>query len=186
MMALFWAVYAAWLASEVWILRRDRAHAAGVSRDAGSRGLLILAIVGSIVLAFQLTQIRSTATPWSRARAVPVGAALMLAGIALRLWAVRTLGEHFRTRVTLLDGHRLVRSGPYARIRHPAYTGALVTCLGLGVALANWLSLLVMLVGPLAGLAWRVRIEERALGERFGADWRGYRAASWAMLPPVW
>ncbi len=186
MAGLFWAVYALWLASEVWILQRDRAPAAGVARDAGSRGLLIASIVGGVVLAFMLAHVRWSATPWSRAEAVPVGAALMLAGIAFRLWAVRTLGEHFRTQVTLLDQHRLVRSGPYARVRHPAYTGALVTCLGLGVSLANWLSLLAMLLIPLAGLAWRVRVEERALGERFGSDWRGYRATSWAMLPPIW
>lgn len=186
MKALFWAVYALWLATEVWILQRDRAPATGVSRDAGSRSLLICAIVGGVALAFMFARVRWAATPWSRAEAVPVGAALMLAGIVFRLWAVRTLGEHFRTRVTLLDAHRLVRSGPYARIRHPAYTGALVTCVGLGVSLANWLSLLAMIVAPLAGLAWRVRVEERALGERFGADWRGYRANSWAMLPLVW
>ena len=186
MRGVFWAVYALWLASEVWILQRDRAPAAGVSRDAGSRTLLIASIVGGIMLGFALARLRWAATPWSRAEGVPVGAALMLAGIAFRLWAVRTLGEHFRTQVTLLDAHRLVRSGPNARIRHPAYTGALVTCVGLGVSLANWLSLLAMAVVPLGGLAWRVRVEERALGERFGADWRGYRAGSWAMLPPIW
>ena len=186
MKGLFWAAYALWLGSEAWILQRDRAPAAGVQRDAGSRSVLIAAIVGSIVIAFMLARVRWAATPWSRAEAVPVGASLMLAGIAFRLWAVRTLGAHFRTQVMLLDAHRLVRTGPYARLRHPAYTGALLPCLGLGVSFANWLSLLAMIVGPLAGLAWRVRIEEHALGDRFGDEWRGYRAASWAIVPPIW
>ncbi len=186
MSGLFWAAYALWLGSEAWVFRRDRAPAKGIVRDAGSRGVIIIAIVGTIVIATAVHRARWAATPWPRADAVAVGTALMLSGIGLRLWAVRTLGEHFRTQVTLLDAHRLVRAGPYARVRHPAYTGALVTCIGLGIALGNWLSLLVMIVGPLAGFTWRIRLEERALGERFGADWRAYRAGSWAMLPPVW
>lgn len=185
-MQAFWAAYGLWVASELWILGRDRRPVAGISRDAGSRRVVVAAIVGGIALGFLLARVRWASTPWPRADATIVGAPLMLAGIGLRLWAVRTLGEHFRTQVTLLDDHRLVRAGPYARVRHPAYTGALITCLGLGVALGNWLSLLATVALPLVGIAWRVRVEERALGERFGADWRAYRGRSWAMLPPVW
>ena len=186
MTGVFWAVYAAWVACELFILSRDRAPVAGVNRDGSSRRVIIVAMVASIMLASFVARSRSAAMPWSRADARAVGAGLMLAGIAFRLWAVSVLGKHFRTQVTLLDEHRLIHSGPYARLRHPAYTGSLVTCLGLGIALHNWLSLLVMIVGPLAGFGWRVAIEERALGERFGADWRAYRARSWAMLPPLW
>ncbi len=186
MAGVFWAVYVLWFACELFIFSRDRAPVAGVNRDGSSRRVIVAGMVGSIMLATAVARVRWAATPWPRADAVGIGAMLMLAGIAFRLWAVSVLGEHFRTQVTLLDGHRLIRSGPYARLRHPAYTGSLVSCLGLGIALANWCSLLVMIVGPFAGFAWRVAIEERAMGERFGADWRAYRARSWAMLPVIW
>ena len=74
----------------------------------------------------------------------------MVGGVAFRLWAVLSLGRFFRVAVTTQDDHRLIERGPYRRLRHPSYTGALVTLFGFGLTIGNWLSLAAAVLPPLA------------------------------------
>lgn len=186
-MTPFAATYWGWAASEALIFARDRRAVAGTRADGGSRRVIVFAIIASMVAAvFAAPRLRQLSFPVPHGATMAIGVTLMWAGIAFRLWSVWTLGRFFRTQVTMLDDHRLIDRGPYRHIRNPAYLGALVTCLGFGVALANWGSLAIILIGP--GLAFRHRIviEEQALAGRFGIAWTDYRARSWALLPLVW
>lgn len=91
-----------------------------------------------------------------------VAAAVFGAGIVLRLWAIAELGRFYTHRVMRHDGHRIVTSGPYRALRHPAYTGMLAASLGYTSCLptaAGWLSLAALA----AALVWRIRAEERML-----------------------
>ena len=67
-----------------------------------------------------------------------LGIALMWAGIAFRYYAMRVLGRYFTFQVDVHSGQTVIEAGPYHYIRHPSYTGALITVLGLGLALGNW------------------------------------------------
>ena len=69
-----------------------------------------------------------------------------------------SLGTFFHSRVVIRRGHAVVRDGPYQLLRHPSYTGALLTGAGVGVLLGSWVSLVIMLV-----LARRVLQERRAV-----------------------
>lgn len=106
--------------------------------------------------------------------------------MALQGWAVATLGRFFRLTVTAQADHRLIDTGPYRRLRHPAYTGALLTLTGVAPAMGNWLSRLVAPALAVAGFAWRIRVEERSLTRQFGSTFAAYRARRWALVPPVW
>ena len=184
---LFGLTVVGWIAAEAWIFSRDRRPVAGERADGGSRLLIIAAMAIGIWGAIQLARrVPSMPLPLPHAAAVVMGVAVMWAGIGLRLWAVSVLGRFFRTHVTVLDDHRLVQDGPYARVRNPAYAGALLTCLGFGVAIANWSSLALVLIVPGLAFAWRINVEERALAGRFGVAWDAYRARSWALIPPFW
>ncbi|MFI5283414.1 MAG: methyltransferase family protein [Candidatus Dormibacterales bacterium] len=68
----------------------------------------------------------------------------------------------------------VVHSGPYRFVRHPSYTAILIMLLGVGLELANWASLAVLLAGGLMGLLYRVRVEEHALIEALGEPYSGY------------
>jgi protein-S-isoprenylcysteine O-methyltransferase Ste14 len=180
---------AAWGLSEAWIFARDWRRVAGVSQDRFSLAAIILALVASLA-----------ASTWCGAHATfarlpdgDVGAvrfaggiALMWLGIGYRQWAVATLGRFFRTTVVVQDDHRLVTNGPYRRLRNPSYTGLMVTVLGQGLIMGNWLALLVLVGGVLAALTWRIEVEARALRSRFGASWDAYAKSSWALIPWVW
>jgi len=70
-----------------------------------------------------------------------LGVALMVIGIALRIWAARVLGQFYtRTLLTTTDQH-IVEDGPYRLLRHPGYSGDLLMWAGAGLAASNWIIL---------------------------------------------
>jgi protein-S-isoprenylcysteine O-methyltransferase len=79
-----------------------------------------------------------------------------------------------------------VTRGPYRRLRHPSYTGALLAFVGLGFTLANWLALAAFVAPITAALLVRIHVEERALVEQFGDAWRAHDARTWRLVPFVW
>lgn len=185
--ALFQASVVAWVLLEVWIFGRDRRAVRGERADRGSLWGMIALIGGGVFVAFSAVRGAPGARieglqPWGLA----VGVALMWLGIALRSWAVLTLGAFFRVKVVLHDQHRLVTAGPYARLRHPSYTGAILTMLGAGLALGNWVSLAAISVGAVLAFGLRIRVEEAALRSRFGPEWAAFAAHRWALIPFVW
>jgi protein-S-isoprenylcysteine O-methyltransferase Ste14 len=113
-----------------------------------------------------------------------LGIALALAGIAVRWYAVITLGRSFTTRVMTRPDQTVVRSGPYRFVRHPSYTGLLMTALGLVLCSTNWLALACF---PLAllGFAYRIKVEEQALLDGLGAPYRDYMRHTKRLVPFV-
>ena len=105
-----------------------------------------------------------------------VGVGLMAAGVVLRQWAVGLLGEDFTVDVRVHPGQRVIDTGPYRHVRHPAYSGLLLTLFGMGVALGNWAALAAIVVVPAAGLVCRIRVEERALLAGIGEPYRRFAA----------
>lgn len=150
--------YFAWLAMEIWVLSRDRRTASGTSADHGSIWFILAVFVAGLTAAFYAS-FRCPTTKITEFR-FPIflsGIALIWAGMSFRLWAIITLGKFFRITVRMQDSHQLVTAGPYKILRHPSYTGGLITCLGIGLALGNWLSTLIMLATPLIGYSYRIR-----------------------------
>jgi isoprenylcysteine carboxyl methyltransferase (ICMT) family protein YpbQ len=71
------------------------------------------------------------------------GFMLFLGGIAYRLWAIKTLGKYYWHIVREVDAHKIVDSGPYRHIRHPAYAGMIAANLGIVVFFFNWVTLIL-------------------------------------------
>ena len=62
-----------------------------------------------------------------------IGLALLIAGLAFAVWARVHLGRNWSGSVTVKEGHELIRSGPYALVRHPIYTGLITAVLGTAI-----------------------------------------------------
>ena len=107
----------------------------------------------------------------------------MIFGIVFRLLAIKTLGEYFRVNVVTSDDQRLVKTGFYRIIRHPAYSGSLVTCLGMGLALGSWGSLAILVIPVSLAYHFRMRVEEKALLNRFGDDYKNYMKKTYRLIP---
>ena len=114
------------------------------------------------------------------------GLLAMLAGVAIRVHAIRALARHFTSRVTILQDHALVRDGLYRVVRHPSYLGEILILIGLGAMMANAVSLVAAPLFTTVALLRRSRLEERALAEHFGQAYEDYRRATWRLLPLIW
>jgi protein-S-isoprenylcysteine O-methyltransferase Ste14 len=174
-----------WVAPEAARGLRWRGRNGGASEaDRGSLyvtvGMIELGVLAALACAFLLP---GAATPWNRETLFWVGITLMLAGVALRAWAVRTLGRYFLPVVAVRADQQVVRRGPYRLIRHPTYSGALLTLLGFGLTLTNWAALVALLGCALAGLAYRVHVEEQALLRTLGQPYREYMAQTTRFVP---
>ncbi len=185
---IFTAAFWCWIAFEAWVFARERGAARDSSRDRGSTLLLMLLLTVGMTLALNLPQLAPALNVRTFFKALfTLGMALVLGGLLFRLWAVRTLGRFFRTRVMIQEQHRLITSGPYRYLRNPSYTAVLLILTGLGLAIGNWLSALVLFATGVVAYAWRIAaIEEPALARQFGQQFDDYKKKTWALIPFIW
>jgi protein-S-isoprenylcysteine O-methyltransferase Ste14 len=113
-----------------------------------------------------------------------VGAALYLAGVALRYWAFHILRHQWHVDVSDVgEKRRLVREGPYGLMRHPLYFGACLEIVGLPLFLGSWIALLIGALVFIPLEVARAYYEERFLRDLFGDEYRRYAAEVWAFFP---
>lgn len=110
------------------------------------------------------------------------GVALTYSGIALAIWARAILGRNWSGTVTIKEGHRLIRTGPYSVVRHPIYSGLLLAALGTSLVVGEMRGLVAV---AMAFTIWIVksRTEERFLTEQFGWEYKEYRKQTRALVP---
>lgn len=183
----FWFSYAAFALFESWVWLRDRRAASGADADRGSLRTLVIVLGVGIFAAFFVANAVQAArfTVWKTEIRL---AALVLIwlGLALRLWAILTLGVFFRRTVHLQEGHRMITTGPYRIVRNPAYLGSLLTLIGVGLGMGSGLSVAILVLAGLIGFGQRIRIEDAALTARFGDEHAAYRKRKAALIPFVW
>jgi protein-S-isoprenylcysteine O-methyltransferase Ste14 len=155
-------------------------------QDRGSMGILIgLQWVG-LALSFSLAGLfQAAAIPWHRTLWFGAGVILLLLGVALRWYAIGTLGRYFTRDVAVSADQQVVQNGPYRYMRHPAYSGTFLTMLGVGLAMTNWASLVALLVCVLAGHMYRVSVEEKALRQAIGQPYVEYMRRTKRFIPFV-
>ena len=105
-----------------------------------------------------------------------------LCGMGIASWSRIALGRYWSDKVILQTEHRLIRSGPYACMRHPLYSGILLGVLGTAMVVGEWRGLLAFCV-LLANYAVKARREERILAERFGKDFETHLECTGFLLP---
>jgi protein-S-isoprenylcysteine O-methyltransferase len=180
------AALLAWFLSEVFVASRvfRGARRAG-PRERYDRGSFVVVFVGIFVAFTASNLLRSTGIDVFPAWTVALGVGLLAAGIAVRLWAVRTLGRFFSYVLELRSDHRIVTGGPYRWVRHPSYTGVILAAIGYAVLIGSGPA--VVLVATVVGavIGYRISVEERLLLSRFGAEYRAYIGRTWRLFPFV-
>jgi protein-S-isoprenylcysteine O-methyltransferase Ste14 len=126
---------------------------------------------------------------WLGGRFVPdtaavrwTGVPLTAAGVAIAVWARFHLGANWSGVVTLKEGHELIRTGPYTRIRHPIYTGILLALLGTAVAMGEVRGLLAVAITWLS-FYLKARREEAFLAQEFGPRFAEHQLHTGMFLP---
>lgn len=175
-----------WLVPELILSFTRRGTQGTQIRDRASRFILLGGIFIGMFLAingsFAAPQL---AIPWNHTMLFWIGISLMLIGVAFRWYAILALGKYFTGTVMIQTGQTVVERGPYRFIRHPSYTGALITFLGVGLALSNWLGIGLILLAVTIGYGYRVHVEEQALVEALGQPYLDYMKRTKRFIPFV-
>jgi len=110
------------------------------------------------------------------------GVLVLATGLAFAIWARVHLGGNWSGAVTVKQGHELVRSGPYAHVRHPIYTGLLTAVLGTAIASGTVRVALAFAIIA-AALVRKLRAEEALMRATFPGAYERYRAVVPALIP---
>lgn len=183
----FYATVGVFAVLEQRIRVRSLFNRTGSHADRGSLVLVVASVaagvVGAFLLAAQVPEAAITSLRWP---VFVLGLLLMWAGIVIRQWAIAALGRFFTVDVRVQPGQTVVDGGPYRWVRHPSYSGMIITFVGMGLALGNWASLAVVVVVPTTGLVLRIQVEERTLLDALGEPYRRFAAGRPRLFPGLW
>jgi protein-S-isoprenylcysteine O-methyltransferase Ste14 len=159
--------------------------------DRGSLAVVMITGLAGIAAAAAVSSTVPIATiapgvPAIRVAVFAAGIAALLVGTIFRQWAIITLGKSFTYDVRVASDQRVISSGPYRWLRHPSYTGLLLSFAGLGLAFGNWLSLATVVILPAAGLIRRIHVEEAALRTQLGSAYEEFAIGRKRLVPGVW
>lgn len=112
-----------------------------------------------------------------------IGTLFAMGGILLRKRAIITLQHHFDSLIQVKKDQQLIQHGVYRYVRHPSYTGTILTFLGFGIMSMNFWY--VLLFPSLFFICYHIRIqlEEKVLLDGFGAEYERYREQTWRLFP---
>ncbi|MCT4624259.1 MAG: isoprenylcysteine carboxylmethyltransferase family protein [Schleiferiaceae bacterium] len=149
-----------------------------------------LLLLSSSIIGYQLALIDaayiSDKLPSAQDVSSWLGLGIMIFSMIYRWQVIKYLGRHFTAQVTILKDHKLITTGPYKSLRHPSYTAAFLTFTGISVLFGSMLSFIYLLVVILPIQAYRIRLEEKALLDTFGEEYRVYQSKTKKMFPYLW
>ena len=168
-----------------WTISALRVKRTKVQEDPGAR----LFHIAVMALAFFLLFSRRLEIGPLGLRFAPVsswlrtlGTVLTFVGAGIASWARYSLGQYWSARVTLKIDHQLVRSGPYAWVRHPLYSGLLLAMAGTALVVGEWRGVVGVVVA-LAEFSRKAAKEEALLAGEFGEQYQEYRRQAGFLTP---
>jgi protein-S-isoprenylcysteine O-methyltransferase Ste14 len=187
LLAYLWAAFGIyWIGTAVLMRSRSNRAEMPQSRELGfyrPLRLLILATTFSLLF-WRRTAVGFLGTRFisSSASVSTAGFAAALLGLAVALWARVHLGQYWSDKVVLQEGHRLVRSGPYAYMRHPIYSGVLLGVGGTALVLGELRGVMAFLL-LLVNYSIKAKREEAILAQQFGAEFTVHQNHTGFLLP---
>ena len=150
------------------------------------RSYLVLVICiwfGTLLAVWSAILLPDAAIRVERRQIFFAGIVLMMLGVALRWYAVQSRRRKPNATPADPNGQIVLLKGPYRLVRHPAYSGTILTFLGVGLAFTNTASLLLLMLCVVAGHIYRVHAEERALVASLGAPYEQYMRRTARFIP---
>ncbi len=114
-----------------------------------------------------------------------IGSCLMIIGIILRCYSVWTLRNFFTLSVKTRSDQKIIQSGPYKYLRHPAYSGSIITFLGFSLAFRNIFGIISSIIILFLIYGYRIKVEEKVLEKIFGDKYFEYKNKTWRVIPWV-
>ncbi|MBS1747388.1 MAG: isoprenylcysteine carboxylmethyltransferase family protein [Bacteroidetes bacterium] len=112
-----------------------------------------------------------------------VSIVLILAGLGIRIWSIRQLGNLFTPTVQIQESHNLITSGPYSLVRHPSYLGAFLCIISGPILLNSLLGFITAIIAMGTAYYFRIVMEEKKLLLHFGDEYIQYKKMTKAFIP---
>jgi protein-S-isoprenylcysteine O-methyltransferase Ste14 len=182
----FIIIWSLWFISELLlnVLFRS-ANSNKDSQDKGSMRIIWITIGIAINLGIIISIFSKF--PVSKLMITPyLGLLLITAGMIFRFFAVWSLGKFFTVDITIQENHEIIDKGVYKIVRHPSYLGSLVSFIGFGISLNNWISLIIIVIPITIAFIHRIKIEEQLMLKQFGVDYSEYMNKTYRLLPKIY
>lgn len=178
--ASLWVIFCFyWVVSALRVKRTQQMEAAG--RRFGTVAILVVAAFLIFARRVNLGILSRRFIPQSEA--IKAASIILVAvGVAIAIWARRHIGEYWSSRVALKEDHHLIQSGPYARVRHPIYSGMLLAMIGTGLFVGEWRAIIGVLL-VFAAHWQKARREEKLLATQFGPTYQEYCGRTGSLIP---
>jgi protein-S-isoprenylcysteine O-methyltransferase Ste14 len=185
-MTIFIIIWSIWCLSEI-LLNRILLSGSDDKKDQDKGSLRLIWMMIALAIFLGVIISRNIRIPISEGLFIPYfGLFLIISGMVVRFIAIRSLGRLFTVDVTIRADHMLKKDGVYRMIRHPSYSGSILSFIGFGLSLNNWLSLLFVTILVTIAFLHRIKIEERLLIGQFGADYLDYKRKTYALIPWIY
>jgi protein-S-isoprenylcysteine O-methyltransferase Ste14 len=183
---VFNVIWILWLLSEVLLNRLMRAKKdSSRGHDKGSLLSIWSAITVSIFAGEYLKHTTRFFIIDSDFLIYP-GMVLILAGMLTRFRAIRTLGRAFTVNLAFQEDQKLVTHGLYKYIRHPSYSGSLLSFFGFALSLNNWISLAVVFIPVTTSFLYRISVEEKLLKQQPNLRYQEYASKTKRLIPKIY
>ena len=178
-------------AISVWVARNDpalleRRLKAGPKAEKETGQKIVQLIASVVFLGDFVIPALDHRFGWSSvpAYAAMAGDLMMLAGFAIT-FVVFKANTYTSGIIEVAENQTVISTGPYAVVRHPMYSGALIMLFGIPLALGSWWGILMNVPLTLA-IIWRLLDEERFLSKNL-AGYTDYRMkVRYRLVPWVW
>jgi protein-S-isoprenylcysteine O-methyltransferase Ste14 len=179
--------YFLWLMPEIIHTFSHHIEVSSHADDRYSGSVVKVALGTAILSANWLIHMETWATIlWHPVLVFALGVVLVVSGVTFRWYSIRVLGKYFSVQLGVQPGQTVMKEGPYRWIRHPSYTGSLVTLLGFGIAFTNWLCLISVPLIVLAGYSYRAHVEEQMLINKLRELYREYMRNTKRFIPFIY
>jgi protein-S-isoprenylcysteine O-methyltransferase Ste14 len=183
---IFQSIWIIWLISEIFLNRLLRSKNTNAKElDKNSLNLIWITIIlsmtsGILIAVYWAFPIIKTNV------LLYIGSTLIVFGMLIRFIAIRSLGKFFTVNLAIHGDQQLIMTGLYKYLRHPSYTGSLLSFVGFSLSLNNWLSLIIIFVPVLITFINRINIEESLLFKEFGSAYEKYRKKTKRLIPMIY
>jgi protein-S-isoprenylcysteine O-methyltransferase Ste14 len=188
----FLTVYFAWsLAITLYLMKKDpdllaRRMSGGPQAEKETSQKIIMSFTSLGFIGLLVVPALDHRFGWSHMPAYAALAGDLLVAIGwLAIFFVFKENTFTSATIELAPDQKVISTGPYARVRHPMYAGALVMLFGIPIALGSWWGLLVMPAIILA-VIWRLLDEEQFLTRNLPGYREYQHKVRYRLIPDVW
>ena len=114
-----------------------------------------------------------------------IGMLIIAVGICIRIKAVLTLKKAFTLNVQISKEQQLITNGMYKLVRHPAYTGSILSLLGVSIVLKNIPAILIVAICSFVCYQIRIYVEEAVL-QKYFKGYSLYREKTYKLFPYIY